>query len=299
MYTKYQNNLEKHRQYISTHRCDVDASAQYLAMEDTFIQIGKGKDGGKDDPWYKMNKMEKDLLDSFMYVRNEAALRGKSNMDASGKPKIYEPETGRPIISSDGIIAQIERFANKFVFSKLNAKFFNKALSALVAKCEKAQGNTFVFIMNSQMSYEVQDTLAAWIDGKQTAGNFLYSKEANGYVKVGATFSSYTWNGNTVQFRIDRTLDVEFPNRKFGMLIDLTPDGTKGQAAINAFTFKGGEMIHNWIEGVGGRSGLASGAVSSPVAGSKEIMWGYNSVAVMNPYKSVILISNEEQNTWF
>ena len=58
------------------------------------------------------------------------------------------------------------------------------------------------------------------------------------------------------------------------MLIDLTPDGTKGQAAINAFTFKGGEMIHNWIEGVGGRSGLASGAVSSPVAGSKEIMWG-------------------------
>jgi hypothetical protein len=56
------------------------------------------------------------------------------------------------------------------------------------------------------------------------------------------------------------------------MLIDLTPDGTKGQAAINAFTFKGGEMIHNWIEGVGGRSGLASGAVSSPVAGSKEIM---------------------------
>ena len=96
MYTKYQNNLEKHRQYISTHRCDVDASAQYLAMEETFIQIGKGKDGGKDDPWYKMNKMEKDLLDSFMYVRNEAALRGKSNMDASGKPKIYEPETGRP-----------------------------------------------------------------------------------------------------------------------------------------------------------------------------------------------------------
>lgn len=101
-YTKYQNNLERHRTYISTHRCDVDASAQYLAMEETFIQIGEGKNGGKDDPWYKMNKMEKDLIDSFMYVRNEHALRGKSNVDASGKPKIYEPETGRPIISSDG-----------------------------------------------------------------------------------------------------------------------------------------------------------------------------------------------------
>ena len=83
------------------------------------------------------------------------------------------------------------------------------------------------------------------------------------------------------------------------MLIDLTPDGTKGQAAINSFTFKGGEMIHNWVNGVGGRSGLASGEVSSPVAGSKEIMWGYNSVAVMNPYRSVILIGQEEENAMF
>ena len=197
------------------------------------------------------------------------------------------------------IIAQIERFANKFVFSKLSAKYFNRALSALVSKCEKAQGNTFVFVMNSLMSYEVQDTLAAWIEGRTSAGTYLYSKEANGYVKVGATFSAYEWNGNTVQFRIDRTLDVEFPNRKFGMLIDLTPDGTKGQAAINAFTFKGGEMIHNTVLGVGGRTGLASGEVSSPVAGSKEIMWGYNSVAVMNPYKSVILISNETESAMF
>lgn len=298
-YTKYQNNLEKHRTYISTHRCDVDASAQYLAMEDTFIQIGKGKDGGKDDPWYKMNKMEKDLLDNFMYVRNEAALRGKGNMDASGKPKIYEPETGRPIISSDGIIAQIERFANKFVFSKLNAKLMNKAIAALVSKCEKAQGNVFTLVANSLFYNEFQDVLGAWIDDKKTAGTFLFSKEANGYVKVGATFAAYEFGGNTLQIRQDRTLDVEFPNQKFAMLIDLTPDGTKGQAAINAFTFKGGEMIHNWIEGVGGRSGLASGAVSSPVAGSKEIMWGYNSVAVMNPYRSVILVSNTVENALF
>lgn len=298
-YTKYQNNLEKHRTYISTHRCDVDASAQYLAMEDTFIQIGKGKDGGKDDPWYKMNPMEKDLLDSFMYVRNEAALRGKSNMDASGKPKIYEPETGRPIVSSDGIIAQIERFANKFAFSKMNAKLFNKAIAALVSKCEKAQGNTFTLICNTAFYNEWQETMSAWIRDQKTTGTFLFSKAANGYVEVGATFAAYEFGANKLQVRLDRTLDVEFPNRKFAMLIDLTPDGTKGRAAINAFTYKGGEMIHNWIEGVGKMSGLASGAVSSPVAGSKQIMWGYNSVAVMNPYRSVILISNEEENAMF
>ena len=36
-------------------------------------------------------------------------------------------------------------------------------------------------------------------------------------------------------------------------------------------------------------SGLKSGPVSSPVAGSKIINWGYHGVAVTNPYKSVIL----------
>jgi hypothetical protein len=35
--------------------------------------------------------------------------------------------------------------------------------------------------------------------------------------------------------------------------------------------------------------GLSSGVVSSPVAGSKLIVWGYSGVAVFNPYKSFIL----------
>lgn len=68
-------------------------------MEDTFIQIGKGD---KDDPIYKMNSAEKDCLDSFMAARNGAMLWGKSNMTKDGKPKIYDDETGRPVISSDG-----------------------------------------------------------------------------------------------------------------------------------------------------------------------------------------------------
>ena len=37
----------------------------------------------------------------------------------------------------DGIVAQIERFANKFVFSKLNVKYFRKALNAMITKSEK------------------------------------------------------------------------------------------------------------------------------------------------------------------
>lgn len=62
-------------------------------MEDVFIQIGKGD---KDDPVYKMDGMQKVLLDNFMQVRNNKLLYGKSNMDKYGKPTLFEPETGRP-----------------------------------------------------------------------------------------------------------------------------------------------------------------------------------------------------------
>lgn len=40
------------------------------------------------------------------------------------------------------------------------------------------------------------------------------------------------------------------------------------------FTLKGGDFITNTVLGVGGKDGLSSGVVSTPVAGSKMINWG-------------------------
>ena len=83
MYTKYTSNVEKFRGYISTHRCDIDYSAQYITMEDVFIQIGKGKD---DDPVYRLPGVKKVLLDSFMAAREGKFAWGKSNLDKDGNP---------------------------------------------------------------------------------------------------------------------------------------------------------------------------------------------------------------------
>ena len=292
-YTKYQSNCEKMRTYIATHRCDIDMSAMYKPMEDVFIQIGKGND---DDPVYKMNTAEKDCLDSYMEARNNALLWGKSNMDASGKPKIYD-EDGRPIVSADGVIAQIERFATKFVFSKLNVGYFEKALQAMVAKSEKPQGNSYMLICNTAFYNEWQRVMNAWIVAHKTDGSFLFSKGSNGYVDLGATYESYTFGGNKISVKIDRCFDVEFPTRKYAALLDLTADAATGKPAMAFFTFKGGDIIHNVIVGVGGKSGLASGEVSSPVAGSKLVNWGYGGVAVFNPYRSVIMIGEENRNS--
>ena len=292
-YTKYQSNCEKMRTYIATHRCDIDMSAMYKPMEDVFIQIGKGND---DDPVYKMNTAEKECLDSYMEARNNALLWGKSNMDASGKPKIYD-EDGRPIVSADGVIAQIERFATKFVFSKLNVGYFEKALQAMVAKSEKPQGSSYMLICNTAFYSEWQRVMNAWIVAHKTDGSFLFSKGSNGYVDLGATYESYTFGGNKISVKIDRCFDVEFPTRKYAALLDLTADAATGKPAMAFFTFKGGDIIHNVIVGVGGKSGLASGEVSSPVAGSKLVNWGYGGVAVFNPYRSVIMIGEENRNS--
>lgn len=203
------------------------------------------------------------------------------------------------IIASDGIVAQIERFATKFVFSKLNVGFFNKALNVMVQKSEKPTGNKYMFLCNTLLWQEVQTTLSNWIRDWKTVGTFVFSKAANGYVDVGATYQSYEFGGNTLSFKVDRSFDIEYPNRKFGILIDLTADSASGKPAMAMFTFKGGDLIHNYIVGVGGRSGLASGEVSSPVAASKLVNWGYAGTAVFNPYRSVILMSEEVQNSLF
>ena len=75
-------------------------------------------------------------------------------------------------------------------------------------------------------------------------------------------------------FRLDRSLDLEFPKKAYGMFLDLTTD-SNGTNGLMFFTIKGGDIIHNVVRGVGGKSGLESGEVSSPVAGCKIINWGW------------------------
>lgn len=65
------------RNYMTTHRCDDSFSSLYAAHEDTFISIGQGKGNGElSETIYRLDKKEKALMDSFMYVRNNGIYRG-------------------------------------------------------------------------------------------------------------------------------------------------------------------------------------------------------------------------------
>lgn len=290
-YIKYQSNIEKHRNYITTHRVDDSWSALYAAHEDKFISIAEGKNQGDlTETIYKMDKKEKVLMDNFMYVRNNGLLFNKCNVDVNGKPTIVDPDTGRPIYIGDGIIPQVERFASKYAFSKMTVDVLNTVLSSMNQKAEKSTGNKYMFIVNDRLWDLIQMTLGDYLANFKTDGTYVYSKAVNDYVKVGGTFMTYEYGGNQISFKVDRTFSHEFGYDKgYGLCLDLTADKTEAEPAIQMFTLKGGDMIANWVNGVGGASGLASGEVSTNVAGSKRILWGYSGVGVFNPYRSFIL----------
>jgi hypothetical protein len=76
-------------------------------------------------------------------------------------------------------------------------------------------------------------------------------------------------------------------------MVDLTADGTTGRAALEMLTFRGTELVHNWIVGVGGKDGRSSGEVSSRVSATKIVNWGTAGVILYNPYRSVIMIGGK------
>lgn len=233
MYTKYQSNVEKHRNYISLHRNDVSFSSHYGANEDVFISIGNGDGNGNvKETLFKMKKKEQDVLESFMFARNNALLFGKCNFDRNGKCKIHDPHTGRPIPMGDGLISQVERFATRYMFGTLTVNTFDTAILQMNAKAAKPLGNHYVFVCNTRMFQLVQTTLREYLRDWKTTGTFLFSQAAGGDVEVGATYKSYEFMGNTVTFQVDMALSREYPNKAYGLFLDMTADKSTGQPAI-------------------------------------------------------------------
>lgn len=89
-------NIEKHRSWITEHRNDISFSARYAQQENQFIKIAQGEGTGElKEKIFKLNKMEKDLLDNFQTVKNNALLWQKTTMDVNGKSTVLT-EDGRP-----------------------------------------------------------------------------------------------------------------------------------------------------------------------------------------------------------
>jgi hypothetical protein len=215
-------------------------------------------------------------------------------MDKNGKSTVLT-EDGRPLIAGDGLIPQIERFASKYKYAKMNVNVINTMLDQMNQKAANATGNNYTFIVNDKLWGQINTALGDWLKLWGSTPTMLYSKasrsmvKADNPMKVGGTFVSYEIAGNMATFMVDRALTKEYPTKGYGICLDMTPDISTNQPAIAAFTLEGAEFVSSKYPGVGGIDGITSGIVSSPVAGSKLIVAGYSGIVAFAPYKSFIV----------
>ena len=284
-YVKNQSNIQKIRNYLTTFRNDIDYSSKFELLEDKFIKIAKGDNNVT---YYQLDTKEKQLLDNFMLARGKGLLLNRSNIDPrTGKPNIVDPDTGRPIYIGAGVIPQIERFASKSVYYKFTIQTLNTAIAALNRKAEKPQGNHYNFVCNESLYAQITQVLGDYLAKFHTDGTFMYSMQANGYVKVNPLgYDSYNYLGNTITFTQDRALTEEFGDKGYGIMVDLTSGAESGTPAVSMFTVNNSQFIENTISGVGGKK---SGEVASRVAASHKTIMGVAAVAVFNPYRSYII----------
>lgn len=286
-YTKYTSNFEKLTGWIGEIRCDIDASSRYLAMEDSFVKVVDEGVGNAKAHVFKMPGMKKVLLDNFMDARNNGMIWNKTTMDANGHCTLHDRQ-GRDLICGDGVVAQISRYCGKTNYAKLSTSILQQVVQDLADKCEESMGNHFAFVVNDRLFSDLQKTCAEFLHQHHVMEQFMFSKFEGEKIKVGATYSAFEWMGNVISFKLDRALTNEYPNQGFGILVDLTADSTSGMAPVQALTLKGKQMIQNQLTGVG----IKDGDVATAVAGQKLIISGFVGIAVLNPFRSHILIQN-------
>ena len=137
------------------------------------------------------------------------------------------------IHSQAGPEPEPERFASKYAFAKLTIDVFNTVLAALNQKATHPTDNKYVFICNERFWYLLQAVLGDYLAKFKTVGTYLFSKQANGYVQVGATFQTYEFGGNQISFKVDRTFSREYGfDKGYCLCLDLTADATSAEPPI-------------------------------------------------------------------
>ena len=110
---------------------------------------------------------------------------------------------------------------------------FNKAIMAMSQKSANPTGNQYIFICNERCYADVQVVLAQHLlQFKYITDAKVYSQTDGGKISVGAEYQGYNFLGNEVIFKVDRALSIEYPDRGYAVLVDLTADKTSGQPAI-------------------------------------------------------------------
>ena len=194
-YTKFTSNTETHRNYMSRHRSSDSTSADYAMKEKVYLEVAK-----KDNlSYYKMHRHIKDCLDTFMEAKNSSMLFSETNYDINGKC-LDQDEQGRDLPMGDGIIPQIERYCDKFLYNQLSSAILDDILLAMAEKSSKPKGNIYTVICNERLYNQFGRIMKDDFRFTNPSDKTLFYSKDKGMVQTGADFNSYTLQGNTISF---------------------------------------------------------------------------------------------------
>lgn len=129
------------------------------------------------------------------------------------------------------VINQVERFADKFAYSKMTTDIMDNMLSSMRQKSKNSMGNKYTVICNELLWDDIQRSLKHYLKDWRTNGTTFFSQKG-GNINLGGTFETYTFGGNEVTFMVDKALSLEYDQKPYGICLDLTADMVSGKPAI-------------------------------------------------------------------
>lgn len=289
-YVKYQFNTETHRNFLSKHRSSDVQSAEYSASQEYYVERGKKTQNGKTEyEYYRLQKLEKDVLESYLWARENHLLFGETNFDANGKCTMQD-EKGQDIPIGDGVIKQIERYCEKFIYSVLTTRWLEDIMASMREKSANSIGNTYAFVVNERLYDQLGRLLKDDLRFHANDGSYYWTNQSGNKIKVGAHYDAYTFQGNTVVFMVDKILSDEQPYAGYGFCINVGINQTTSNSGMSMFTLEGREMLSGKLKGMGGFTGKENNMdLATSVDGSEYHLLGYSAAVVFNPYNCAIV----------
>jgi hypothetical protein len=205
-----------------------------------------------------------------------------------------------------------------FPYSKLNHKTIIQGLMYIADRRGKGQGNHITILHNRKFSEHkndaLQDVMRTFVPSNN--GTWFFAKDEKSYkdeyskgiktvsvnspknlpnpIAVGATLTTYIYDGNTINFMLDDTLSRKYPSFGYAIFMDTGFYEQVGEnmPAISLHTLRDQALRKNWVSGVGGYDGKTDGAISQAVDLSSYILTGWRGVRVADPYGGFIMKEN-------
>lgn len=323
--TKQHYQTERHINWMTKIRADQEYSNDFRATEDLYFMsesdIRKAADvRGGTYKIFKLDSVEQQVLDHFILSANNSLLFGRSSMDERTGRSNIQINNNQDVIMGDGLIASYERYAQYIDYNRLSVRDFQDAIEFIVDKRGESQGNHITVIHNRRFSRQKANALqeaiqffapqnnGTWFFGRDegSTGSDHYDgmarkaklaqKNIPNPIKVGATFNTYIYEGNTITFVEDSALTSHYRDRGYAIFVDTgLYEDEKGQVpGVHLKTLKGRALVKSHITGIGGIDGTTSGIASNAADGGRFVVLGWRGICVRNPYAAVIFEENIE-----